>query len=279
MFMWVLSRYLASGERINENLDMTHIDIDRLPSGSVHSGFIGSQAASDVASNFSSMDTSVRSGLQDRLGLYQVFLRLYETHRGLLDEILGLESAGTRSLASITNPYIQGLVIGKQVSLVTNLLHGKTQATTQPQNIWLIGRDSCQVSIALPDRRLSRCHASVQYVEDQGFYLTDLGSSNGSLVNGELIQGSTLLKDGDRIRLGSLIFTFFLCQSTHCFQSVNPDLSAIVDDRMPPTPFDQVQTEVELVEIDSAPSQENVSGINFLEDTCRFIRKQDPSKG
>jgi len=260
---------------------MTHID--RLSSGSVHSGFTDSQAASGARSNLSSMDTSIRTGLQDRLGLYQIFLRLYENHRGLLDEILGLENAGTRSLGSTTTPYIQGMVIGEQVSIVTNLLHGKTQATTQPQNTWLIGRDSCQVSIALPDRRLSRCHAAVQYVEGQGFYLTDLGSSNGSVVNGELIQGATLLKDGDRIRLGNLLFTFFLCQSTHHFQPVNTDntdLSAIANRCVPLEPLAQVQTEVELAEeIDSISSPENSSRINFLEDTCRFIRKQDPSKG
>ncbi|MBW4513592.1 MAG: FHA domain-containing protein [Timaviella obliquedivisa GSE-PSE-MK23-08B] len=175
------------------------------------------------------------------------------------------------------------MVIGDQISIVTNLLHGRTQATTQPQNTWLIGRDSCQVSIALPDRRLSRCHASVQYVEEQGFYLTDLGSSNGSLVNGELIQGATLLKDGDRIRLGSLIFTFFLCQSTHCFQPVNfsnSNSSAIADICVPLKSLAQVQTEVELLEdIDATPSQENSSETNFLEDTCRFNHKQDLSKG
>jgi pSer/pThr/pTyr-binding forkhead associated (FHA) protein len=278
--MWVLSRYLVYGERINENLDMTHID--RLPSGSRRSDFISSQGASNAVSSLRSMDTSVRPELQDRLGLYQIFLRLYENHRGLLDEILGSESAETQSLGRITTPYIQGMVMGGQVSIVTNLLHGRTQATTQPQNTWLIGRDSCQVSIALPDRRLSRCHASVQYVEEQGFYLTDLGSSNGSLVNGELIQGATLLKDGDRIRLGSLIFTFFLCQSSHGFQSINSassELLAIAGNCVPLTPFAQVQTEVELIETDSTSSPGNSSEINFLEDTCGFIRKQDPSKG
>jgi pSer/pThr/pTyr-binding forkhead associated (FHA) protein len=274
--MWVLSMYLAYGERINENLDMTNTD--RLPSGSGRSDFMGSHAASTLRS----MDTSVRPEVQDRLGLYQIFLRLYENHRELLDEILGLEGAGTRSFGRITTPYIQGMVIGGQVSIVTNLIHGKTQATTQPQNTWLIGRDSCQVSIALPDRRLSRCHASVQYVEEQGFYLTDLGSSNGSMVNGELIQGATLLKDGDRIRLGSLIFTFFLCQSTHCFQRVNPDHPDLLENAgncVPLAPFAQAQTEVELLEIDSTSSLESSSGMNFLEDTCRFIRKQNPSKG
>jgi hypothetical protein len=244
---------------------------DRLPSHFV---------SSNAASHLSSMDTSVNSELQERLGLYQVFLRLYENHRGLLDEILGLENAGTRLFRCSTTPYIQGMVIGNQISLVTNLLHGRTQATTQPQNTWLIGRDSCQVTIALSDRRLSRCHASVQYVEEQGFYLTDLGSSNGSLINGELIQRATLLKDGDRIRLGSLIFTFFLCQSTHSFQSVNPDhpnLLANAGSCVPLTPFAQVQTEMDLLEVDCNSPPKDSSETNFSEDTCSFIRKQDLS--
>jgi len=258
---------------------------DRLPSRFVGSDFAGSNAASDpssnLSSNLSSMDTSARPELQERLGLYQVFLRLYENHRGLLNEILGLERDGSRSLGRHTTPYIQGMVIDQQVSLVTNLLHGRTQATTQPQNTWLIGRDSCQVTLALPDRRLSRCHASVQYVEDQGFYLTDLGSSNGSLINGELIQRATLLKDGDRIRLGSLIFTFFLCQSTHCFQPINSDHpdSLAAGRCVPLAPLAQAQTKIELLKTDPHSSLEDGSEINFLEDTCSFIHKQNSSNG
>jgi FHA domain len=239
---------------------------DRLPSRFVGSDF----ASSDTAFHLGSFNTSIHSDLQDRLGLYQVFSRLYENHRGLLDEILELETAGNPAFARSTTPYIQGMAIGQQITLVTNLIHGTTQATTHPQNTWVIGRDSCRVNISLPDRRLSRCHAAVQYVEDQGFYLLDLESSNGSYVNGELIQRATLLKDGDRIRLGSLTFTFFLCQSAHHFQSV-PDVTTNAIACTPLMPFAQVQTEVELLENDPNALFESGAGINPLEDTCRFM--------
>jgi pSer/pThr/pTyr-binding forkhead associated (FHA) protein len=259
-------------ERAPENLNMT--SADRLPSRFVGSDFASSNAAPNLSSpNLGSLNTAIHSELQDRLGLYQVFLRLYENQRGLLDEILELETAGNPAFMRSTTPYIQGMAIGQQVTLITNLLHGTTQATTQPDNTWVIGRDSCRVNISLPDRRLSRCHAAVQYVEGKGFYLLDLQSSNGSYVNGELIQYPTLLKDGDRIRLGSLTFTFFLCQSTHSFQSVNPDVTENAIGCTPLTPFAQVPTEVELLENDPDALFESGSGINPLEDTCRFMRK------
>jgi pSer/pThr/pTyr-binding forkhead associated (FHA) protein len=227
------------------------------------------------------MDTSDHSELQERLGLYQVFLRLYQNHRGLLDEILGLENADNQALGRVNSPYIQGMVVGDQVSLITNLIHGKTQSTQQPQNTWLIGRDPCRVTIALQDRRLSRCHAAVQYLSgsEPGFYLLDLASSNGSFINGEMIQQATLLKDGDRIRLGSLTFTFFLCQSTHTFQPLNPDLLANSNGYIPLTSLSQAQTEVELLENDPNSLQQSSPEFSPLEDTCTFIRKLNPSNG
>jgi hypothetical protein len=207
--------------------------------------------------------------LQARLGLYQVFLRLYDHHRDLLDEILGLENTDNQALP-VTAPYIQGMVMDDRVSLVTNLLHGKTQATQQPQNTWVIGRDPCRVTLPLPDRRLSRCHAAVQYVPEEGFYLTDLGSSNGSYINGELIRQATLLRDGDRIRLGSLTFSFFLCQASQTLPSLSDDLLPNLDACTPLAPLAQVQTEVELLE--------NLPPIapewNPLEDTCNFMRNE-----
>ena len=40
------------------------------------------------------MATSEDKELKQRLGLYQVFLKLYEHHRGLLDEILKVREFG-----------------------------------------------------------------------------------------------------------------------------------------------------------------------------------------
>ena len=159
--------------------------------------------------------------IEQRLGLYQVFLKLYEHHRTLLDEILQLEKTSNQIYSSVTSRCVTGIIQGKQVYLITNLVEGKTQTLVQPQGIWTIGRDR-QLAIAIPDRKLSRRHAAIQYVQNQGFYLVDLNSTNGSFVNGEPAQKRVLLKDGDRIRLGSVAFSFLLCNDTHTLEEEIP---------------------------------------------------------
>ncbi|MBF2001179.1 MAG: FHA domain-containing protein [Synechococcales cyanobacterium M58_A2018_015] len=161
--------------------------------------------------------------LQERLRLYNVFLKLYEHHRGLLDEILDLENSVSQTLAKVSLPYVQGVMVGRQVYLLTNLLQGETQALTQPQQTWIIGRDPRWSLIAIQDIRLSRCHAAIRYVEGQGFCLVDLGSSNGSYVNGEPVR-QAVLKDGDQVRLGSVAFTFFLCRSARSLNSLSDEM-------------------------------------------------------
>jgi hypothetical protein len=68
-----------------------------------------------------------------------------------------------------------------------------------------IGRlPECEVVITDPGA--SRKHAQVVR-RDDGFVLTDLGSTNGTLVNGETVR-ERLLVDGDRITIGSTVLEF-----------------------------------------------------------------------
>jgi pSer/pThr/pTyr-binding forkhead associated (FHA) protein len=163
--------------------------------------------------------------IEQRLGLYQVFLKLYEHHRGLLDEILQLEKTNYKTFASIATRCVTGVIQGQSAYIVSNLANGRTQTLLQSQGIWTIGRDR-QLSIPIPDRRLSRHHAAIQYIQNQGFYLVDLGSMNGSFVNGEPLQSRRLLSDGDRIRLSNLTFSFFLCNDTQRLDETPPDILA-----------------------------------------------------
>jgi pSer/pThr/pTyr-binding forkhead associated (FHA) protein len=156
------------------------------------------------------LNASGNSELEQRLGLYRVFLKLYEHHRNLLDEILDLENTDDKWRARAAVRFVHGVIQGQQVHLITNLLKGKTQLLHQSQGIWVIGRDR-NAALPVQDKRLSRRHAVIQYVKDEGFYLIDLNSTNGTFINGEPIRYSALLKDGDQIRLGSLAFTFFMC--------------------------------------------------------------------
>ncbi len=157
--------------------------------------------------------------LEQRLTLYQLFLKLYENNRELLDDILQLEHSNEQSLDSIKTQYVVGIAQGSQVYLIANLLNCKTQSLFQAQNIWTIGR-GCHAALSIQDKLLSRYHGVIQYIENKGFYLRDLDSTNGTFVNHKPIKEATLLQDGDLIRVGSLIFPFFLCQTVKIIENV-----------------------------------------------------------
>lgn len=58
------------------------------------------------------------------------------------------------------------------------------------------------------DPGISRRHAEVQAAGD-GFELRDLGSANGTLLNGKRIDMPMPLKDGDLVRLGEVVLKFY----------------------------------------------------------------------
>lgn len=72
----------------------------------------------------------------------------------------------------------------------------------------VIGRSGF-CDIVLNKRSLSREHARVFELNGQHF-IADLGSVNGTFVNGRPVHEPTLLKDGDRINLFDLPLTFHL---------------------------------------------------------------------
>jgi adenylate cyclase len=64
--------------------------------------------------------------------------------------------------------------------------------------------------VTLPDPKISRSHALLRILGDGRYYLIDLGSANGTFVNGKRLVGPSVLNDSDEIRLGDhiLIFNF-----------------------------------------------------------------------
>lgn len=178
--------------------------------------------------------------LEKRLGLYQVFLKIYEHNRGLLDEILQLENSSFPYFSSRVPTYVQGVVQEREVYLITNLVNGNTQKLFQPQKIWMIGRDR-RLALTLRDQWISRHHAAIQYVEDEGFYLVDLNSTNGSFINGEPVFHRQLLKDGDQIRLGSLAVSFFSAEKVQNLEPVSSEIVAQINDLLPSYPAASMQ--------------------------------------
>ena len=65
----------------------------------------------------------------------------------------------------------------------------------------VIGRGR-KADLALAEVTISRAHAAVGFDED-GFFVEDLGSTNGTMVNGASVQRQ-LLKNDDEIQMGKL---------------------------------------------------------------------------
>jgi DNA-binding winged helix-turn-helix (wHTH) protein len=67
-----------------------------------------------------------------------------------------------------------------------------------------IGRSN-DCDIVIPDRQISRYHVRIEY-DGNGYLLQDLGSKNGTVVNGVSVSGRPYrLNDGDEIILASAI--------------------------------------------------------------------------
>jgi phosphoserine phosphatase RsbU/P len=70
----------------------------------------------------------------------------------------------------------------------------------------VLGR-SRSADLQFEEKTLSRQHARIALDEGK-WTLVDLGSSNGTFVNGVAVHSGTALKDGDDIRMGELSLTF-----------------------------------------------------------------------
>ena len=70
----------------------------------------------------------------------------------------------------------------------------------------VVGRDeSCQIMLA--DEACSRKHGAFVW-RDSAWWLDDLGSRNGTLVNGQRMARTRMLEEGDLIRVGNTKLRF-----------------------------------------------------------------------
>ncbi|MBY0359371.1 MAG: FHA domain-containing protein [Candidatus Obscuribacterales bacterium] len=72
-----------------------------------------------------------------------------------------------------------------------------------------IGRDPTNQIVLNDDRFGSRFHAWITY-EAGRFWLEDLGSTNGTVLNGVQVGSREALSSGDKIRIGETDLTFVL---------------------------------------------------------------------
>ncbi len=96
----------------------------------------------------------------------------------------------------------KGTLVLRHTQIVVHWVDGKTETFPLVNEKTRIGRGKVGNDIAVPDvfQSVSRQHLEIRR-EKSGYHLIDLGSRNGTLVNG-IYAKDIYLRDGDEIRIG-----------------------------------------------------------------------------
>lgn len=127
----------------------------------------------------------------------------------------------------------------------------------------LIGR--CDDSeIWLPDPRVSREHAVLSWTGDRASVL-DLGSRNGTLINGRRIKTEELVGDGSEVRVGpyTLQICFEIGAAIRSF--VNSEISTRIDASRPMDPHAKYPTHPDLTPAQRRVYEAFVEGLSERE--------------
>jgi pSer/pThr/pTyr-binding forkhead associated (FHA) protein len=74
------------------------------------------------------------------------------------------------------------------------------------KSVVVLGRGGGIADVDVGDPSASRRHACITY-RDGNFVLSDMGSTNGTVLNGETV-GEAPLADGDQIQIGTAVIRF-----------------------------------------------------------------------
>jgi len=87
---------------------------------------------------------------------------------------------------------------------MVRVLHGFFEGLELPvdRDWFVIGRGRGADAI-VPEPTISRAHAAIGWERGDGFFVQDLGSTNGTTVNG-MSEKRSALADGDEIQMGKL---------------------------------------------------------------------------
>jgi adenylate cyclase len=87
-----------------------------------------------------------------------------------------------------------------------------------------VGRDATN-TVVLNDSKVSRSHALIRVLGEGKYYLIDLGSSNGTIVDGKQLLLPRELKHMDEIRIGDTTIVFVHEPEVSSEDSAEPDVS------------------------------------------------------
>jgi len=104
-----------------------------------------------------------------------------------------------------TAAYMEG-VCTAQLTLLAGPHLGRVIPLTRP--VLTLGRAK-EVDVRLAHTSVSKLHARIRHLPDGGYEIEDLGSSNGTRVDGQVLRGRHRLRSGARIQLGPRVLLQF----------------------------------------------------------------------
>jgi adenylate cyclase len=107
--------------------------------------------------------------------------------------------------------------LGRNPYLLLNTAKGNRYLPLVGRNYWTIGRGKDN-DFVIPDQCISRNHAILQSTGTE-FYIIDLGSRNGTFVNGRRVSIPLTLRDTDRVTFGKTELEFHCPSTTHPTQT------------------------------------------------------------
>ncbi|MGD0090865.1 MAG: FHA domain-containing protein [Planctomycetota bacterium] len=119
-----------------------------------------------------------------------------------------------------------------------------------------LGRNR-DLELPLPDGKLSRRHCQISFKEDH-YVLTDLGSTNGTYLNGERITGEVVLSTFDRIVVGDTEMEFQAMEKVPLpldFKGAVPDPFGLDlgENEAPPEALQELNIPLEEIQAQDAP--------------------------
>jgi pSer/pThr/pTyr-binding forkhead associated (FHA) protein len=105
-----------------------------------------------------------------------------------------------------------------------------------------VGREA-SIGLPLDDEQASRRHARVSAQGDHAV-VEDLGSTNGTYLNGQPIEGQRTLRPGDRLRVGLTVFELRTAADVQIRPSAVlpvPQLTALSADVLDPVPEQELE--------------------------------------
>lgn len=121
---------------------------------------------------------------------------------GLSDRNTRIFTAGVAPEAELPSPEIKSLRAGQLILLQEG---GIRQTFPLTQRVTIVGRMPDN-DIVLNKTSVSRHHAEIERLSDN-YYIRDLGSTNGTLVNDKRVKRKKL-QDGDRVTIATQHFLF-----------------------------------------------------------------------